>query len=70
MISIKFNKVYYNKKLIGLVERQDDGYFQFHIAFGMIGYWRSDILRLIADKLDRLNERLDNHIKEYFKNDK
>jgi len=65
MIKIKLNKVYFNTAFLGIIERDVDGFFHFWIDTS--GSWSSYSLRLIADKLDRVNKRWNDHINEYFK---
>ena len=58
--------VYFNKKKLGAFVMQEDDYFGFY-PDDLKGYWSSHSLRLIADKLDEVNQAWDEHIKENIK---
>lgn len=68
MIKVKFNKVYFNNVWLGCISKDVDGFYHFYINDWSNGSWNSYSLKLIADKLDQVNKRLDNNINEYFKN--
>ena len=58
--------VYFNKKRLGAFVIQDDGYFGFY-PDDLKGYWSSNALRLIADKLDEINAAWDEYIDKNLK---
>ncbi len=57
--------IYFNKKELGSIVSQEDGYYQFIPGRSNVGYWSSYALRLVADKLDEMNKEWDEHIKKH-----
>lgn len=62
-------KVYFNQKFLGIFAVQDDGYLQF-LTLEPSGYWSSYALRLIADKLDKMNKEWDDQVRKDIGNGK
>lgn len=58
--------VYFDKKKIGDFDLDVDGYYHFWPNPSLNGSTTSNILRLIADELDKVNKDWDDNIKEYF----
>jgi hypothetical protein len=62
--------IYFNKKELGSIVSQEDGYYKFTPNKNSSGYWSSYGLRLIADKLDEMNKEWDEHVKKEIDNGK
>lgn len=71
-IGTYFFRVSFNKKDIGRLFQSDDGFYYYDplCQEGESGLWAAWWMRQIADKLDELNKPWDDHINEYFKNQK
>jgi len=53
---------------LGDVLKYEDGFYYFHFANDKnSGYWQAYVLRAIADKLDDLNKKWDEHLKKNLK---
>jgi len=65
-------KVYFksNQKKLGQTILDVDGYWYFVFENNGGGHWSSFSLKIIADTLEDLNKEYDEHIKNYFKNEK
>jgi hypothetical protein len=72
MITLKYitgsrHQVYWrNSKHIGDFIRDVDGYFYYWA--NDYGCWSSNTLRVIAEKLEEINEPYEKEVEEYFKN--
>ena len=56
------------KKVEPNIIQDIDGYFYFNLNGNMRGYFNSNQLRIIADRLDELNKPMEEKINNYFKN--
>lgn len=71
---IKFTKqdndvyklTFYTGIEMGEFYKEIDGYYVYW-PIQRNGFWESYVLRIIADKLDELNEPYDKEVQEYFK---
>lgn len=59
-------KVFFNKKLLGYFRLEVDGFFYFTQVKNSWGYWSSNNLKAIADKLDEVNKPYKENVDEYF----
>jgi hypothetical protein len=53
---------YFNAVYLGDAERDESGFYNFWFTNDDKGYWTSHSLRLIANKLDELNEEWNDYI--------
>jgi hypothetical protein len=60
-------EVYFNKQHLGYFYMEVDGFYVF-IPKGHNGYWNEFSLRILADKLEELNDSQHKKIELYFKN--
>jgi len=65
----EYNVIHENGTQIGEFLKKEDGYFDFWPKLGG-GYWRSCILRDLANHLDALNKEWDDEIANYFNEQK
>ncbi len=57
-------------KLLGFFDMNVDGYYYFIERSNSHGYWSSNHLRIIADKLDELNKPIYDKLKQFFEDEK
>ena len=69
LVNVKYNKVtkvqefrYPNFVEIGHAYVEVDGYYGFVFKEGSAGFWDANVLRMIAERLDELNEEWDKKV--------